>query len=280
MYKEKNMTYFGEWNEKKLFQFIKDHTTNRFIKLNKEKWNSLFHETNSSFLLMLIADPLTHDFELEQYQAAAKNTTNQIISTYCAMDQIKPFANYLYNYLPAKESQIPMIFLIDKENGNETNKIIMNEEISFDSIVRFVDAWWRKYHKEEEKIEINDGFNELVVALNNSNLKATISDENKDFVIINYNKTSENFKKIRSKWNEYANLFKENKKLVFTAFDQSKDIETDIKEKIVIVSNKHKKNKIIYEGDIENQYKFVAFIKKNFSFDWVDIEKKNLKDDL
>lgn len=284
MHKEKNLTYYGEWTEKKLFSFIKDHTSNFFIKLDKDKWNYLFNEKNNSFLLMLIADQSTHDVELEIFHLAARNVSSKLISTYYSISQNQEFSKYLYNFLPALESQIPLIFLIDRMK-NETINILMKDEIVYDNIIKFTNNWWRNYFKEEDKSEDRQGFNELIDILNETNFKKKVNDNKKDFIVLFFSNKVKNIRDAKQKFNQYAIMFKNNKNLSFAVINiEENKIEghkSESSEKIYFFGKKNKKKEILYENDLENEYKFISFVKKNTAYEWIEVETNTkAKDDL
>ena len=279
-YKDRNMTFFGEFSEKRLIQFIKEHTTTNYIKINPDKWNYLMNDRNDSFLFLLINDAKTHDVELEEFHRLAKNITNKIASVYVSLKDkvnVKIYRTVL-EFTEIKQENIPALVLVDRLKEKAKFKYLQfGEEIDFDKGKKLFEDWAEENDLfQEKKKEENEIFNwGNVKNLNETNFDRVVNDKNKDVVVIFWKQDIKSFKETKNKFTEYCKKFQENKNLVFGEFNLDKNKMEDIEfeensEKVVFYPSKNKKKYMEFLSDVKNEKKFIAFIKKQSTFDWVD----------
>ena len=290
-YKGRNMTFFGEFNEKRISQFIRDHTTTNFVKINPEKWNYMMNDRNDSFLFLLINDLKNHDYELEEFQRLAKNLTNKVASAYICLKDKENGKIYreILDFVGIKQENVPMMMLVDRLHENPKFKYVPHgEEIAFDSGWKLFEEWAEEndlfQEKKKEAIEIFNWGN--IKNLNSSNFDDVVYEVNKDVIVIFWNKDVKNLKEIKTRFIEYGNRFQENQHIVFAEMNLDKaeiegiEIEGN-SEKILIFPHKAKTKHAELLSDLKNEKKFVAFIKKHTSFDWVEpMEGKKIKEEL
>ncbi len=290
-YKGKNMTYFGEWSEQKVSQFIRDHTTTNFIKINPDKWNYLMNDRNDSFLFLLINDAKSHDVELEEFQRLAKNLTNKIASASVALkdkENVKIYRTIL-EVVDVRQENIPALVLVDRLNEKIKIKYSdFKEEIDFVKGLKLFEEWAEENDLfQEKKKEENEIYKwGTVKSLNESNFDEIVYDKNKDVVVIFWSKDLKSLKEIKSKFIDYSEKFKENQNLVFAELNLDKNTVEGLElegnsEKVVFYPSKSKKKNVELLSNVKNEKKFITFLKKQTSFDWKEpIAIEKIKDEL
>lgn len=272
-FKGKNVTFFGEWSEKRLSQFIRDHTSKNFLKLSPEKWSYLINERNDSFLLLLINDMKEHDVELEEFQRLGKNLTNKIVAAYITLKskENKEISREILEFVGVKPQQIPTIALVDRlhEKIKVNLMDLQGEDVDFVAGMRLFEKWAEEndLFQEKKKEELEFFYWENILNLNESNFNDIVFDDQKDVVVIFWNKETKGLKEIKSKFIEYKKLFINEENVVFCEMNLDKNkiegIELEAnEEKILFYSTKRKGKPVEYISNIRNEKKFAAFIQK------------------
>jgi len=164
----------------------------------------------------------------------------------------------------------------------------LGEEIGFDGGWKMFEEWAEENDLfQEKKKEANEVFNwGSIKNLNESIFDDVVYELNKDVVVIFWNKDTKNLKEIKNKYMDYANRFKLNEHLVFAEMNLDKGEIQGINmdgnsEKVIIFPHKAKTKNSELLSDLKNEKKFIAFIKKYTSFDWVEpAEYEKPKDEL
>lgn len=290
-YKGKNMTFFWEWSEKRLSQFIREHTSTNFIRVNPDKWNYIQNDRNDSFLFLIINDAKNDDYELEEFQRLARNLTNKIAAAYIGLKEKEnsKISRGILDFLGIKEDNIPLIILVDRLHEKAKFKYLpFNEDLGFANGLKLFEEWAEEndlfQEKKKEENEISNWGN--IANLNESTFNNIVYNIEKDVLVIFWNKELKNLKEIKKIFIDYNNRFKENQNLLFAEMGLDKNsiegIELEGSEKVMIYPSKNKRKGLELISDLKNEKKFIAFLKKQTSFDLIDslsISEK-LKDEL
>lgn len=242
LFREKNVSFVGEWKEKKLVEFINDHTGRYLVKLNDWKWEWLQNK-NSSFLLLGVKDEEIHEYEMEEFQIVAKRFKDKLYSGFWVKDSDLNFHKKICKFLDSNE-EIPLTatYIIER-SGDTFKKIKMEEEYGLENVMRFVEGWIKK---------LQFGFGRYVMIFeNDEKFKKFTTD--KDVVVIFNEKNKQKIDLI----NDYSEKMINNKNLIFACVRTSENHGNDI---AFIGKDKHL---MYFEGKLEEEVDFVEFLKKH-----------------